>query len=73
MVGLGWSGGHLFSKLILRGVVTYMVNHQQLINNKFLALMSLYGVEERADPDRGWNSPALQAVPEVAIQEGLLG
>ena len=35
-----------------------MVNHWQLIyNNKFLALMSLYGVEERADLDRGWNPP----------------
>ena len=35
-----------------------MVNHCQLIfKNKFLALMSLYGVEERADPDRGWNPP----------------
>ena len=35
-----------------------MVNHWQLIyNNKFLALMSLYGVEERADLGRGWNPP----------------
>ena len=41
-----------------RMVVNYMVNHCQLIfNNKFLALMSLYGVEERADPDRGWTPP----------------
>ena len=41
-----------------RMVVNYKVNHQQLIyNNKFLALMSLYGVEERADPGRGWNPP----------------
>ena len=35
-----------------------MVNHHQLIyNNKFLALMSLDGVEERVDLDRGWNPP----------------
>ena len=41
-----------------RMVVNYMVNHCQLIfYNRFLALMSLYGVEERADLDRGWNSP----------------
>ena len=41
-----------------RMVVNYMVNHHQLIyDNKFLALMSLYGVEERADLDRGWNPP----------------
>ena len=41
-----------------RMVVNYMVNHHQLIyENKFLALMSLYGVEERADLDRGWNQP----------------
>ena len=33
-----------------------MVNHHQLIYDiKFLALMSLYGVEERADLDREWN------------------
>ena len=41
-----------------RMVVNFMVNHQQLIYNiKFLALMSMYGVEEWADPGRGWNSP----------------
>ena len=41
-----------------RMVVNYMVNNHQLIYvNKFLALMSLYGVEERADPDRRWNPP----------------
>ena len=41
-----------------RMVVNYMVNHQQLIyNNKFLALMSMYGVEEQVDPGRGWNPP----------------
>ena len=41
-----------------RMVVTYMVNCRQLIySNKFLALMSLYGGEERVDPDRGWNPP----------------
>ena len=41
-----------------RMVVNYIVNHRQLIyNNKFLALMSLYGIEERADPSRGWNPP----------------
>ena len=39
-------------------MVNYIVNHQQLIyNNKFLALMSLYGIEEWADPSRGWNPP----------------
>ena len=39
-----------------RMVVNCIVNHWQLMyNNKFLALMSLYGVEEQADPDRGWN------------------
>ena len=39
-------------------VFNYMVNHQQLIyDKKFLALMSLYGVEERVDPGRGWNPP----------------
>ena len=41
-----------------RMVVNFMVNHWQLIyNNKFLALMSMYGVEEQADPNRGWNPP----------------
>ena len=41
-----------------RMVVNYMVNHWQLIyDNKFLALMSLYGVEERMDLGRGWNPP----------------
>ena len=35
-----------------------MVNHRQLMyNNKFPALMSMYGVEEWADPGRGWNPP----------------
>ena len=35
-----------------------MVNHQQLIfENKYLALMSLYGVEEQVDHDRDWNPP----------------
>ena len=37
-----------------------MVNHWQLIyKNKYLALMSQYGVEveERADQDRGWTPP----------------
>ena len=40
-----------------RMVVNYMVNHHQLIYDKFLALMSLYGVEERADLGRDWNPP----------------
>ena len=41
-----------------RMVVNYIVNHRQLIYNyKFLALMSLYGIEEWADPGRGWNPP----------------
>ena len=41
-----------------RMVVNYMVNHQQLIyNNKFLALMFLYSIEEQVDLDRGWNPP----------------
>ena len=41
-----------------RMVVNYMVNHRQLIfDNKFLALMSLYRVEEWADQDRDWNPP----------------
>ena len=35
-----------------------MVNHWQLIfENKYLALMSLYGIEEQADQDRDWNPP----------------
>ena len=39
-------------------VVNYMVNHwQQIFENKFLALMSLYGIEEAADLDRGWAPP----------------
>ena len=37
-----------------------MVNHWQLIYNKFLALMSLYGVEERVDPGRGYLSLLLR-------------
>ena len=41
-----------------RMVVNCIVIHQQLIyNNKFLALMSLYGIEEWVDPGRGWNPP----------------
>ena len=41
-----------------RMVVNYIVNHWQLIyNNNFLALMSLYGVEEWEDPSRDWNPP----------------
>ena len=41
-----------------RMVVHYMVNHwQQIFENKFLALMSLYGIEEEADSDRGWTPP----------------
>ena len=33
-----------------------MVNHQQLVfGNKYLALMSLYGVEEQADQGKDWN------------------
>ena len=44
------------NQYIRRMVVNYMVNHCQLIyKNKFLALMSLFSVEERADMDRGWN------------------
>ena len=40
-----------------RQVVNYMVNHHCLIyENKFVALMSLYGVEE-TDPSRSWNPP----------------
>ena len=39
-----------------RMVVNCIINHWQLIyNTKFLALMSLYDVEELADPNRGWN------------------
>ena len=41
-------------------VVNFMVHHRQLIyKNKYLALMSQYGVEveERADQDRGWTPP----------------
>ena len=39
-------------------VVNYMVNHWQLIfDNKFLALMSLYGVEAWVDQDRDCNPP----------------
>ena len=38
-----------------RMVVNYMVNHrQQIFENKFLALMSLYSVEEAVDSGRGW-------------------
>ena len=43
-----------------RMVVNFMVNHWQLIyKNKYLALMSQYGVkvEKRADQDRGWTPP----------------
>ena len=41
-----------------RMVVHWMVNHWQLIyNNKFLALMSLYDIEEWVDPNRIWNPP----------------
>ena len=43
-----------------RMVVNFMVNHWQLIyKNKYLALMSQYGVEveERAGQDRGWTPP----------------
>ena len=41
-----------------RMVVNYMVNHRQLIfENKYLALMSLYGIEEQVDQDRDWNPP----------------
>ena len=40
-----------------RMVINYMVNHHQLVYNKFLAMMSLYDVEKRVDPDRGWNPP----------------
>ena len=46
--------GHLFSKPVLQENGGHL--HWQLIyNNKFLALMSLYGVEKRMDLDRGWN------------------
>ena len=41
-------------------VINCIINHQQLIyNNKFLALMSLYGIKEWMDPNRGWNPPLL--------------
>ena len=41
-----------------RMVVNCIVNHQQLIyNNKSLALMSLYGIKEQADPGRSWYPP----------------
>ena len=41
-----------------RMVVNYMVNHwQQIYENKFLALMSLYGIEEAVDSGRGWTPP----------------
>ena len=47
-----------------RMVVNYMVNHRQLIfENKYLALMSLYGVKEWVDQGRDWSPPVLQAVP----------
>ena len=40
-----------------RQVLNYMVNHHHLIyENKFIAVMSLYGVEE-TDPSRSWNPP----------------
>ena len=45
------------NKYFRRQVVNYMVNHPCLIyENKFIALMSLYGVEE-TDPSRSWNPP----------------
>ena len=41
-----------------RMVVNYMVNCQQLFfENKYLALMSLYGIEDQADQDKDWNPP----------------
>ena len=41
-----------------RIVVNYMVNYQQQIyENKYLALMSLYDIEEAVDSDRGWTPP----------------
>ena len=42
-----------------RMVVNYMVNKRQLINkNKFVTLMSLYGVKvEGGAGDRGWTPP----------------
>ena len=41
-----------------RMVVNYMVNHRQLIYNKFSTLMALYSVEEEVlDLQRGWTPP----------------
>lgn len=49
---------YFLNRYFRRMVVNYMVNHWQLVyQNKFLALMSHYGVEERADPTRDWNPP----------------
>ena len=43
------------SRHFRRQVVNYMMNHCHLIyENKLIALMSLYGVEE-TDPSRSWN------------------
>ena len=41
-----------------RMVVSYMVNNRQLImKNKFVALMSTYGVVVEGDQGRGWTAP----------------
>ena len=57
-----------------------MINHCQLIyGNKFLALMSLYGIEEEEEEEgnrsgqRVDSTSVLQAVPEIASEMGLLG
>ena len=55
-----WEATYFPNSYFRRIVVNCMVNHQQLIYNiKFLALMSLYGIEEWMDPSRGWNPPLL--------------
>ena len=53
-----WLATYFPNLYFRRMVVNYMVNHCQLIyQNKYLALMSLYGVQQRVDQGRGWTAP----------------
>ena len=53
-----WAATYFPNHYFRRMVINCIINYQQLIyKNKFLALMSLYGVKEQVDPNRGWNPP----------------
>ena len=49
---------YFLNRYFRRMVVSYMANNCQLVlKNKFVALMSTYGVEVEEDQARGWSSP----------------